>query len=213
MNTTIYFGIGAAAGLIGWLTIFATIIWPKMKDQPKIQKLKTLTAISFFRYFGTTFLITGLVTRKLPAGFADPAVFGDLIALGLAYIAFIGLQRSKTEKPRLSPTWIFNIWGTVDLLLAAVMGPVLIHDVGNFGLTYIIPTVYVPLLLTAHFYAFKVLSQRDRGVSLEEARALGRPPMTYLREQLRSRLASEISRQYLRWLHPTSPRRPGDRFL
>ena len=50
-------------------------------------------------------------------------------------------------------------------------------------------------------------------VTVEEARALGRPAMTYVREQLRSRLASEISRQYLRWLHPTSRRRPGERFL
>jgi hypothetical protein len=51
------------------------------------------------------------------------------------------------------------------------------------------------------------------GVSVEEARALGRPPMGYLREQLRQRLAREISRQYLRWLHPTSRRRPDERFL
>jgi hypothetical protein len=51
------------------------------------------------------------------------------------------------------------------------------------------------------------------GVSGEEARALGRPPMGYLREQLRGRLAREISRQYLRWLHPTSHRRPDDTFL
>jgi hypothetical protein len=50
-------------------------------------------------------------------------------------------------------------------------------------------------------------------VSAEEARALGRPPMGYLREQLRDRLAREISRQYLRWLHPTSRRRPGESFL
>jgi len=51
------------------------------------------------------------------------------------------------------------------------------------------------------------------GVSAEEARALARPAMAYLREQLRARLAREISRQYLRWLHPTSRRRPGDTFL
>jgi hypothetical protein len=51
------------------------------------------------------------------------------------------------------------------------------------------------------------------GVSAEEARALARPAMTYVREQLRGRLAREISRQYLRWLHPTSRRRPGDTFL
>jgi hypothetical protein len=51
------------------------------------------------------------------------------------------------------------------------------------------------------------------GVSVEEARALGRPAMGYLREQLRDRLAREISDQYLRWLHPTSRRRPDENFL
>jgi hypothetical protein len=51
------------------------------------------------------------------------------------------------------------------------------------------------------------------GVSVEEARALGRPPMGYLREQLRQRLAREISRQYLRWLHPTSRHRSDETFL
>ena len=56
----IYFGGSAALGIIGWATIFATIIWPKMKRQPRVQQLKTLAAISFFRYFATTMLIAGL---------------------------------------------------------------------------------------------------------------------------------------------------------
>jgi hypothetical protein len=51
------------------------------------------------------------------------------------------------------------------------------------------------------------------GVSVEEARALARPAMSYVREQLRSRLSHQISRQYLRWLHPTSRRRPSESFL
>jgi hypothetical protein len=50
-------------------------------------------------------------------------------------------------------------------------------------------------------------------MSAEEARALARPAMDYVREQLRARLAREISRQYLRWPHPTSRRRPGEAFL
>jgi hypothetical protein len=37
--------------------------------------------------------------------------------------------------------------------------------------------------------------------------------MGYVREQLRGRLAREISRQYLRRLHPTNRRRPSDTFL
>jgi hypothetical protein len=51
------------------------------------------------------------------------------------------------------------------------------------------------------------------GVSVEEARALGRPAMGYVRERLRVQLVGEISRHYLRWLHPTSCRRPGESFL
>jgi hypothetical protein len=161
MMALIYFGGSAVLGIIGWATIFATIIWPKMKRQPKVQQLKTLTAISFFRYFATTLLMAGLVSRTLPSAFAYPAAFGDLISLGLAYIAFIGLQRSTAGQPSLLPVWIFNIVGAADLLLAMVLGPALIHDPGDFGLSYIIPTVYVPLLLVAHYYALKVLSQRS----------------------------------------------------
>jgi hypothetical protein len=50
-------------------------------------------------------------------------------------------------------------------------------------------------------------------VSFEEARALARPAMTILRGQLRARLTGRVRRAYLRWLHPTSGRRPGEAFL
>jgi hypothetical protein len=49
-------------------------------------------------------------------------------------------------------------------------------------------------------------------LSFEEARSLTRPAMTYVRGQLRGRLSARLGRAYRRWLHPTSGRRPGDRF-
>ncbi len=54
---------------------------------------------------------------------------------------------------------------------------------------------------------------RFGGLTGEEALALERPAMTYVREQLRQRLARQVGRAWRRWLHPTSGRRPGDRFL
>jgi hypothetical protein len=51
------------------------------------------------------------------------------------------------------------------------------------------------------------------GLTVEEALVLERPAMTYIRKQLRQRLARQIGQAYLRWLHPTSGRRLGDRFL
>lgn len=177
----VYFGGSVALGIVGWLTVFAVLIWPRMKGQPRVEQLKILTAIHLFRYFGTGFLIAGLVSRKLPSGFAYPAAYGDLVSLGLAYVALAGLRRSRAGKPALFPVWLFNIVGAADLLLAMVAGPALIRDPGDFGLTYIIPTVYVPLLLTAHFYALKVLGRRagdppgapSRAASLTPSTAVG----------------------------------------
>jgi hypothetical protein len=51
------------------------------------------------------------------------------------------------------------------------------------------------------------------GLTTEEALALERPAMTYVREQLRQRLSGQVRRAWWRWLHPTSGRRPSDRFL
>jgi hypothetical protein len=50
-------------------------------------------------------------------------------------------------------------------------------------------------------------------LGFEEARSLTRPAMTYVRGQLRGRLTARLVRVHRRWLHPTSGRRPGDRFL
>jgi hypothetical protein len=56
--------------------------------------------------------------------------------------------------------------------------------------------------------AGEVTGLRVDDLSFEEARSLTRPAMTYVRAQLRGRLA----RAYRRWLHPTSGRQPGDQF-
>jgi hypothetical protein len=47
----------------------------------------------------------------------------------------------------------------------------------------------------------------------EDPWALVRPPLTLARAELRTRLAGLVARARRRWLHPTSGRRPGERFL
>jgi hypothetical protein len=58
-----------------------------------------------------------------------------------------------------------------------------------------------------------VTGLRLGGLTSAEALALERPAMTFVREQLRQRLARQLGQAYRRWLHPTSGRRAGDRFL
>jgi hypothetical protein len=58
-----------------------------------------------------------------------------------------------------------------------------------------------------------LLGLRLGGLTAEEARALERPAMTYVRAQLGDRLQRQLGRAYRRWLHPSSRRLRGDRFL
>jgi hypothetical protein len=50
------------------------------------------------------------------------------------------------------------------------------------------------------------------GLTAEEALALERPAMTYLRAQLGDRLGRQLAHAYRQWRHPPSGRRPDDRF-
>jgi hypothetical protein len=58
-----------------------------------------------------------------------------------------------------------------------------------------------------------LLGLRLGGLSVEEALALERPAMTYVRAQLGDRLGHQLAGAYRRWRHPSSGRRPGDSFL
>ena len=55
--------------------------------------------------------------------------------------------------------WIFNIWGTLDLLNAFYQGNAAGLLAGQLGATYFIPTFFVPLLLITHILAFRILLQ------------------------------------------------------
>jgi hypothetical protein len=58
-----------------------------------------------------------------------------------------------------------------------------------------------------------LLGLRLGGLTAEEALALERPAMTYVRAQLGDRLGRQLVRAYRRWRQPSSGRRLGDRFL
>jgi hypothetical protein len=58
-----------------------------------------------------------------------------------------------------------------------------------------------------------LLGLRLGGLTAEEAPALERPAMTYVRAQLGDRLQRQLAQAYRRWRLPSSGRRPGDRFL
>lgn len=155
-RTLLFFGLSTVLGIVSWSVIVQTFAWPKLQKLSKTKALQPLLAVHFFRYFGTTFLITGVVAHVLPYEFAGPAAYGDLTTMLLALLAFVLLGRGY-NKEGIAVTWLFNIVGMFDILLAFISGPLTIRNLGDFGATYIVPTVYVPLLLVSHIYIFKVL--------------------------------------------------------
>jgi hypothetical protein len=71
----------------------------------------------------------------------------------------------------------------------------------------------VALAVIGCWQAGEVSGLQVDDLDFEEARSLIRPAMTYVRGQLRGRLTARLGRVHRRWLHPTSGRRPDDRFL
>ncbi len=53
--------------------------------------------------------------------------------------------------------WVFNIWGTIDLLNAYYMGVTQLEDPGLMGAGIYVPALYVPLLLVSHVLIFLLL--------------------------------------------------------
>jgi hypothetical protein len=163
------FGISVAFSFMAWGIVAAQYLWPELRDQPRVQALRPLLILHSFRFIGLAFLVPGVVAPELPAAFAHPAAYGDLLAAVLALLALAGLQ----TKLGILLVWVFNLWGTVDLLYAFYQGNSVGFAPGQLGAAYFIPTVIVPLLLITHGLVFRLLPQSDRVKPLTEAGELG----------------------------------------
>jgi hypothetical protein len=116
-----------------------------------------LLILHSFRFVGLAFLVPGVVSPDLPSAFAQPAAYGDIIAATLALLALISLSSGAGT----AITWIFNLWGTADLLNAFYQANRAGLVAGQLGATYFIPTLVVPLLLITHALAFRILLKRE----------------------------------------------------
>ena len=113
------------------------------------------------RHLGMMFLTRGATYPGLPPQFAYPAALGDLLAAVLAFISiFLVLRNSVYARPMV---WVFNVWGTLDLLDAITLATIYGAPV-FMGPAYWIPAFWVPALLVTHYITFVVLTKhwRDR---------------------------------------------------
>jgi hypothetical protein len=145
--------------LIGIFVAFGVVtalyIWPKLRTLPRDEALKILVLPHTFRFIGLSFLFPGVVASNLPSGFSAPAAWGDVIAAILALVCVAAL--TKRWSLAIPLVWVFNVWGSIDLLYAYYQGITLQIDPGAFGAAYYIPTMIVPALLVSHALIFWLL--------------------------------------------------------
>jgi hypothetical protein len=112
----------------------------------------------FMRFIGLGLLVPGVVSPSLPAAFAVPAAYGDLIAGILAIIAAYALSRRAFWA--IPAVLIFNTWGAADLLFAFYNGQNAHLQPGALGAAYFIPTALVPPLLVTHVLIFLLVTRQ-----------------------------------------------------
>jgi hypothetical protein len=132
-----------------------TYVWPALRALPRFDALRMLAAFHAFRFFGMNFLVAGFVSPELGSEFANKVGWGDLIAATLALLSMAAL--SWRWSIAIPIVWIFNIWGTMDLLNAYYLGVTQLKDPGLMGAGIYVPALYVPLLLVSHVLIFMLL--------------------------------------------------------
>ena len=159
MNSDALFGLSILMSFIAFGIITKLYIWPALRDLPRERALMPLVVPHTFRFVGLSFLIPGVVSPSLPSAFAAPAAYGDLVAAVLAVVSTLALA-SRTSWAT-AMVWLFNVWGTVDLLHAIYQGQFGVRiDPESLGAAFFIPTVVVPALLVTHALIFWLLLRR-----------------------------------------------------
>jgi hypothetical protein len=156
MPTETLFQTHLILGYVAWLLCFGAYILPWLRSMDRVAAQRAIATLHSFRFFGLVFILPGVVSPNLPAGFAVFAAWGDFATGVLAMLALLTV--------RILPLfWLFvvafNLVGTVDLIVdyyhAIQVG--LPAHAEWLGATYAIPIIYVPLLMITHTAAFYFL--------------------------------------------------------
>lgn len=160
MSPQTLFEIHLVLGYVACLACFSAYVLPRLRLMERAEAQRVIATVHSFRFFGLVFILPGVVGPNLPAGFATFAAYGDFATGILALLALLTV--------RVRPLfWLFvvafNLVGAVDIVVdyyhAVRVGlPAL---AGQLGATYVIPVIYVPMLMITHIVAFYWLVRPD----------------------------------------------------
>jgi hypothetical protein len=156
MSPETIFRIHLVSGYVAWLLCFSAYGWSWLRSMDHADAQRVIAVLHSFRFEGLVFILPGVIGPNFPSGFGTFAAYADFATGVLAMLALLAF--------RIRPLfWVFvvafNVVGMVDLLIdyyhaVQINLPAM---AGEFGATYFIPTIYVPLLMITHVTAFYLL--------------------------------------------------------
>jgi len=153
MSPQTIFQIHLILGYVAWLLCFRAYVLPRLKSMESFEAHRAIATLHSFRFFGLVFILPGFVGPNLPASFAAFAAYWDF-ATGV--LAILALLTAKIRPLFWTFVVAFNLVGTVDLILdyyhAVRLG--LPAMAGELHAAYVIPIIYVPILMITHVTAF-----------------------------------------------------------
>jgi hypothetical protein len=156
MSTETVFRIQLGLGYAAWLLFFSAYFWPRLKAMDQLDAQRAIATLHSFRFFGLVFIVPGVVGPNLPVSFTSAAAYGDF-ATGVLALLALATVRIRTLFWTLVVA--FNVVGVSDLLTtyyhAIQLG--LPAMAGELGSTYVIPIIYVPILMITHVAAFYLM--------------------------------------------------------
>ncbi len=163
MTPETIFRIQLVFGYVAWLLLFGAYVMPKLRSMGWVDAQRAIATVHSFRFFGLVFILPGVV-GTLPASFARFSAFGDFVTAVLAIIALLTVRTPSVFRVFVVA---FNVAGAADILIdyyhAIVAG--LPFVAGQLGAAYVIPVIYVPLLMITHGVAFYLLLRPQRAMA------------------------------------------------
>jgi hypothetical protein len=158
MSPETVFRIHLVLGYVAWLLAFGAYVWPRLKTMDPIEAQRGIATLHSFRFFGLVFILPGVVSPNLPASFATFAAYADFATGVLAMLALLTF--------RVRPLfWLFvvgfNVVGMTDLIVDYyhAIQVDLPASPGELGAAYVIPIIYVPVLMITHVAAFYLMAR------------------------------------------------------
>ena len=92
MTPTQIFGLQVVLSLLTYGLAARWYVLPRLERLDLVAALTPLLLFHTLRTMGLVFLVPGVVGGPLPTAFAAPGAYGDLVTVGLAFLALLAPQ-------------------------------------------------------------------------------------------------------------------------